>query len=205
MLVLVGTGPDAFKAFGDWLRLEHDRLPWYATRITALLAYLALSGSVVYGLLLSTGIADRIAHRAISVTLHRDLAGVGLRLALVHASVLMIDRAVPYVPIELVVPLIGPYRPVWVALGQLALGLSILVVASSYLRKRIGHRLWRLVHYATIVAWLAATTHGISTGTDSSTTWAMLMYTTSLAAVAGLLAIRVLFALIARRADTIGR
>ncbi len=52
--------------------------PWYVTRTTALLAYLAITGSVIYGLLLSTKILDRLTHRAVSFTFHQDLASIGL-------------------------------------------------------------------------------------------------------------------------------
>ncbi len=93
---------------------------------------------MVYGLLLSTKILDRIAHRAVSFTLHQDLSSIGLALALVHAAVLMIDRSVPYSPLEVVVPFSGPYRPLWVGVGQLTLALTLVVLLSFYVRKRIG-------------------------------------------------------------------
>ena len=32
----------------------------------------------------------------------------------------------------------GPYRPIWVGLGQLALGVSLLVYLRFYVRKRMG-------------------------------------------------------------------
>ena len=158
-------------------------LPWYVTRISALLAYLALTASVVYGLLLSTKLLDRIAHRAVSFTLHQDLASVGLALALVHAAVLMIDRSVPYTPLEVVVPFIGPYEPLWVGMGQVALGLTIAVLVSFYLRRRIGQKAWRQLHYVSFLAFLAATVHGLMAGTDSGAPWAFAGYVAAIATV----------------------
>jgi methionine sulfoxide reductase heme-binding subunit len=136
-----------------------------------LLAYLALSASTIYGLLLSTKILDRVSHRAISFTLHQDLAGIGLALALVHAAVLTIDRSVPYTPAELLVPFSGPYRPLWVGVGQLTLGLSLLVFLSFYARKRMGTNAWRRIHYASFVAFAGATAHGLMAGSDSGAGW----------------------------------
>ncbi len=52
-------------------------LPWYGIRIFGFLSYFALAGSVLYGLLLSSHLLDRVAHRAVSVTLHQDLAMSG--------------------------------------------------------------------------------------------------------------------------------
>jgi len=198
-IVVAGVGSQAADAVGSWFRDEYERLPWYLTRTTALLSYLALTGSVVYGLLLSTGILDRIAHRAVSFTLHQDLASIGLALALIHAAVLLIDRSVPFQPAELVVPFIGPYRPLWVAFGQLALILSCLVLFSFYVRRRIGQRTWRQLHYLSFLAFVAATAHGIMAGTDSGAGWVASGYTLAASVVTFLLAYRVVISLAARR------
>jgi DMSO/TMAO reductase YedYZ heme-binding membrane subunit len=201
IIVFAATSGAALDAVVGWLSLEHDRVPWYITRISALLAYLALTASVVYGLLLSTKLLDRIAHRAVSFTLHQDLASVGLALALVHAAVLMIDRSVPYTPLQVVVPFIGPYEPLWVGMGQIALGLTIAVLVSFYLRRRIGQKAWRQLHYVSFLAFLAATAHGLMAGTDSGAPWAFAGYVAAIAAVAFLLAYRIVMAMAARRAS----
>jgi methionine sulfoxide reductase heme-binding subunit len=199
IIVLAGTGAAALDAVVSWLNLEHDLLPWYITRVSALLAYLALTASVVYGLLLSTKLLDRIAHRAVSFTLHQDLASVGLALALVHVAVLMIDKSVPYTPLEVVVPFIGPYQPVWVAMGQLAMGLTIVVLGSFYVRRRIGQKAWRQLHYLSFMAFLAVTVHGLMAGSDSGEGWAFTMYLVATALVAFLFVYRIVTALAARR------
>jgi sulfoxide reductase heme-binding subunit YedZ len=203
LLVLTATVPAAAEYLLDWGRSEYLSLPWYVTRTSAVLSYLALTGSVVYGLMLSTGATDRIAHRAVSVTLHRDLAGVGLALALIHAAVLMLDRSVPYTPTEVVVPFAGPYRPLWVAFGQLALAGSIIVTLSTYVRGRIGHGAWRRIHKVAFLAWAMATIHGAMSGTDTGITLLALMYVSSAALVVGLTTTRVMLALLKRRADSI--
>lgn len=194
MLVLGSTAGRALDEVRGWLELEYERLPWYTTRITALLAYLALSGSVVYGLLLSTKILDRVTHRAVSYTLHGDLAGIGVALALVHAAVLALDRSVPYSLVELLVPFAGPYRPLWVGIGQLTLVLSLVVLLSFYVRKRIGQRTWRLVHYLSFVAFVGATAHGLMAGSDTSATWAYLGYLTIASLVLFLVTYRIILA-----------
>lgn len=193
-IVIVGTGGAALDAVSRWLTDEYERLPWYVTRTTALLAYLALCGSVVYGLLLSTGILDRIAQRTVSFTLHQDLAAIGVALALVHAAVLAIDRSVPYSLLELVVPFAGPYRPIWVGLGQIALGASLVVLLSFYVRKRIGQKSWRRLHYVSFLAFLAATAHGLMAGSDTQAAWVFWGYLVMTAIVVFLVTYRVLMA-----------
>ena len=204
-ILALGLAADAVATVAEWLTNERERLPWYVTRISAILAYLALTASVVYGLLLSTGLTDRIAHRAISLTLHRDLGGIGLALAIVHIGVLMLDRTVPYEPAELIVPFIGPYRPLWVAFGQLALASSIVVLASTYLRSRLSKGTWLRVHRIAFAAWAAGSAHGLMSGTDASDPVVALMYVVSATVVTALLATRIVLALTARRSDTLTR
>jgi DMSO/TMAO reductase YedYZ heme-binding membrane subunit len=194
-LVIGSTGGQALDAAARWFGQEYERLPWYVTRITALLAYLALGASTVYGLLLSTRILDRVTHRPVSYTLHQDLAGIGVALALVHAAVLMIDRSVAYSPLEVVVPFSGPYRPLWVGLGQLTLALCLLVLLSFHVRKRIGTRTWRSVHYLSFIAFVGATVHGLMAGSDTSADWVYAGYLTLTAIVAFLTTYRFVLAI----------
>lgn len=197
LVVLAFAGP-AIESIRSFLTVEHDRLPWYATRLLALLSYLAITGSVVYGLLLSTGIVDAIAHRTVSFTLHQDLSGIGLGLAMVHAAVLMIDTSVPYTPLEVLVPFAGPYEPFWVGIGQLSLYLTAIVMLSFYARKRIGQKRWRTLHYVTFLAFLGATFHGLMAGTDSSAPWAFGMYLAAATTVVFLTVYRMVLAIAAR-------
>ncbi len=198
-IVVAGTGASALDSATGWLRDEYQRLPWYVTRISALLAYLALTGAVVYGLLLSTKILDRIAHRAVSFTLHQDLSSIGLALALVHAAVLMIDRSVPYSPLEVIVPFSGPYRPLWVGFGQITLAITLLVLLSFYVKKRIGAPNWRRVHYLSFLAFVGATVHGLMAGTDTQATWVFVGYVLMSTIVVFLFVYRVVLAMAMRR------
>ncbi len=202
-VTLVVTGGGAIDAATTWLTTEQDRLPWYATRLLGLLSYLIITGSVVYGLLLSTGILDAIAHRTVSFTLHQDLSAIGLGLAMVHAAMLVLDRSVPFTVAEVLVPFIGPYRPLWVATGQVALYLSIVVVASFSLRKRLGQKRWRTLHYVTFLAFLAATAHGLMAGTDTAAPWAFWGYLVATAMVVFLTGYRLVLAVATRRGSAV--
>jgi len=199
VLVVGATAGRALDEVSGWVQAEYERLPWYVTRTTALLAYLALAASTVFGLLLSTKILDRVSHRPVSYTLHQDLAGIGVALALVHAATLMLDKSVPFSPAELVVPFTGPYRPLWVGLGQLTLGVSLLVLLSFYVRKRIGTRTWRSIHYLAFLAFIGATVHGLMAGSDTSAKWVYGGYLTLTAVVVFLTTYRIVLAVADRR------
>ncbi len=65
----------------------------------------------------------------------------------------------------------------------------LLIYVSFSLRRRIGVRNWRRLHYLTFAVFGAATVHGIAAGTD---TWAFGLYASSIAAVVSLTVWRVL-------------
>jgi predicted ferric reductase len=169
-IVLGGTASEAAQRLTPTLAAQPWNVTWDVSRILGFLAYLAIAGSVVYGLLLSTGLLDAIAHRPISFTLHQDLSGLGLALGMVHAAVLILDPAVPFSVIEAAVPFAAPYRSLWVGLGQVGLYVTAAVVASFYVRRRIGQRAWRLLHYVTFAAFVALTTHMLGSGSDPGLT-----------------------------------
>ena len=174
--VLVVTGPGAMRTIAEWLTVSQDSLPWYSSRALGFLGYWALTASVTYGLLLSTGILDAIAHRSVSFTLHQDLSAVGIALVALHGVVLTLDRFVQTSLFDIVVPFAGSYRPVWVGIGQLAFYLMLVVYVSFYARKQIGQRGWRMLHYTTFLAFVGGTVHGLMAGTDTSAPWALWSY-----------------------------
>jgi methionine sulfoxide reductase heme-binding subunit len=183
--------PDALRGLARVWEGNRASLPWLFERVFAYLAYLAMTGSVVYGLLLSTRLLDVIAHRPVTYTLHQDLASIGVGLAGVHGMLLGLDHSIGFSIAQILVPGLSSYQPVPVALGQVSLYLSMVVLGSFYVRRFIGRRAWRTLHYVTFLAFLGATVHGIAAGTDSGSAWAQLLYVGSAAVVAFLLAYRV--------------
>jgi sulfoxide reductase heme-binding subunit YedZ len=193
--VVVGTGPTAIAAAADWIGVHSESLAWYGSRLLGFLAYGALALSVIYGLLLSSGILDAIAHRAVSLTLHQDLSAIAIGLTALHGALLALDTFVPQTVRQLVIPFAGPYRTEWVGIGQVAFYVMLVVYGSFYVRRRLGQRGWRLLHYSTLLAFVGATVHGVMTGTDTPTAWATLTYVGASAAVTFLLLYRVVLSL----------
>ena len=191
-IVIGGTAPDAIRSVLATIAAHPENLPWYAERLMGFLAYFALAGSVVYGLLLSTKILDVLAHRPITFTLHQDLASIGLGLAAIHGTLLGLDHSVPFSLAQIAIPFAAPYQPLWVGVGQIAFYLSLAVVGSFYARRRIGQRAWRALHYLTFFAFTGATAHGLMSGTDSGAPWARWTYFGATVVVGLLLSYRVL-------------
>lgn len=201
-IVLGGTLPAVVHDLGVVWEANRSSLPWLLERLAAFLAYLALTGSVVYGLLLSTKLLDAIAHRPISFALHQDLAAIGLGLAGVHGALLGLDGKIRFSLQQIAVPGLAPFAPLAVAIGQLAFYVTLAVVASFYVRRRIGQRVWRALHVLTFLAFAGATAHGILAGTDSGAAWTWWMYSGSVAIVTFLFVYRLVSAIARRGVST---
>lgn len=194
-IVAGATVPDAARGLVNVVEANRASLPWLFERLFAFLAYLAMTGSVVYGLLLSTKLLDAIAHRPVSFSLHQDLAAIGLGLAGIHGVLLGLDSTVPFTLAQIVVPGLAPHAPLAVAAGQVALYLMAVVTMSFYVRRRIGQRAWRTLHYLTFLAFMGATVHGIAAGTDSGAGWAQGLYLGSAVVVGFLLTYRIVMSI----------
>jgi predicted ferric reductase len=79
------------------------------------------------------------------------------------------------------------------ALGIVALYLGIAIGISTLLRKHIGYKWWRRLHVLTLVIFALATIHGLGTGSDTQTPWALSIYLVSIAVVGALLCKRFFF------------
>jgi predicted ferric reductase len=190
-IVLGATLPGVATGLFTVLAANPSALPWLFERLFAWMGYLAITLSVVFGLLLSSKVLDALAHRPVNFTLHQELAAVGLGMAAIHGALLGVDATMPFSITQIVVPGQAPYAPLAVGVGQVALYLMALVTASFYVRRYIGHRAWRALHYLTFLAFAGSTAHGIAAGTDSGHVWAQWIYLVALTVVAFLLAYRI--------------
>lgn len=151
-------------------------VPWYVSRGLGVVAYVALTIEVLLGLSASTGVLARAIGRARLVELHRWLSALMLGAVAAHALVLLADGAVAFSIADLVVPFASSYRPLAVGLGVLAAYAVLVVHASFALRKWIGPRAWRKVHYLTFAVFVAATLHGLLAGSDARSLPARILY-----------------------------
>lgn len=165
---------------------------WYLSRATGFVAYLLLWGSVTWGLLLSTGTGRRWMRPPLLLDAHQFLSALGVGFACFHGLVLMGDRYVSFPLRAVILPFGGSYEPLLVAFGQLAAWLSLLLIASFHVRRHIGGRAWRRLHYASFAAFWLAVAHGLLLGTERTTVWANILYMMTTSVVTFLTFYRVL-------------
>jgi sulfoxide reductase heme-binding subunit YedZ len=169
-----------------------DHAYWYLVRSAGFSAYILLTFSMVWGLVLSNGFSHRLLAKPAVFEAHRVTSIFLLLLTAAHIVPLLFDSFTEWDAASLLVPFVSDYRPGWVGVGVLSLYLLVLLTASFYVRSRIGFRTWRALHFASFAAYLGATVHGLMAGSDSREPWALAVYGSSLALVLFLVNLRVL-------------
>ena len=164
---------------------------WYLTRGSGAVALVLLTASVVLGILTSLRVEGRAWPRFAIGGLHRNLTLISIVFVALHVVTTVADGYAPIGLKDAVVPFASPYRPVWLGLGAVAFDLLLALVVSSYLRGRIGIRMWRGVHWLAYASWPVALVHALGTGTDQRSTWLVALAAFSLLAVAGATLLRV--------------
>jgi predicted ferric reductase len=214
LLLLAATASGAFIAIlvlPYWLpglnaSLHGDspKMFWQLSRASAIVAYILLWFSMVFGLLITNKLARLWPGGPHAFNLHQHFSLLGLVFALFHGLILMGDRYLQFNLGQVMLPFASAnYRPLWVGLGQLNFYLMGLIVLSFYVRRRISPRVWRLIHIMGFIVYLMALLHGINSGTDASTVWARNLYWSSAGLLLFLFNYRVLAALSKPRSKTV--
>jgi sulfoxide reductase heme-binding subunit YedZ len=175
------------------VHLTTSPIDWYAARAAGVVAYVLLSVVVTLGLTMA-GRARLARWPKFAIeNVHRTggiLVGVFVT---IHVVTIAIDAYLPFPLASLVVPGIGRYRPLWVAFGIVAAELLLALAFTNHYRHRlIPHPVWRRFHYLNFAVWVAATVHGIGSGTDRNAVWLLAVYAAAAASVAGAIAWRFL-------------
>jgi len=169
-----------------------NAVTWDTARAGGLISYVLLTTAVCLGLVLRNRWQSTRWPRLVTNELHGYVSLLALVFIAVHVVAVAVDPFTHFGLSAVLVPFASHYRPVWMGLGIVALYLLLAVWVSSRLRRRIGHRLWRRIHVLAFAVYLAATLHGLGTGSDTRTIWGGALYTTSVALVGSLLAVRLL-------------
>ncbi|HTE85610.1 MAG TPA: ferric reductase-like transmembrane domain-containing protein [Dehalococcoidia bacterium] len=153
-----------------------DHAFWYLSRAAGLTAYLLLALSVCLGLLVRTRIMDWLAARWRWFDLHQFTALLALAFVLLHVFSLLGDHYIGFTMDQLLIPFASPYRTVSVAGGVIALYLMLVVVATFWVRRLIGYRAWRAIHYVTFTLFILSLLHGLFSGSDTGELWTTALY-----------------------------
>jgi len=163
-------------------------ITWDIARAGGFTAYILLTLAVIVGLALSTQIQSPSRWpRLLNSELHNFLTLTSTIFLVVHVLATWVDPFTKFSWNEILIPLTSHYRPEWMAFGIVALYLGIAIGISTWLRPHIGYKLWRQLHVLTLGVFALATIHGIGTGSDTQTPWALGIYVVSSVLIGSLL------------------
>ena len=151
---------------------------WLGIRASGITTWGLLTAVVLWGILLKTQILGRVASPMRLLDLHRWLGAVALGFLLVHMALLLIDPAVHFTPLQILIPGMAPWETLAVALGTIAFWLLIPVSFLGRLRAKmglVGNRWFKRAHLLAYAAWPFATAHYVLAGTDALAEWSLAM------------------------------
>ena len=152
-------------------QIMNTQVLWFATRGAGIVSLILFSAVACLGLLTVARTQSMRWPRFLTVELHRNLALLSVAFLALHIATAILDPFTSLGIASAVIPLASPYRPVAVGLGVISVDLVLALIVTSLLRKRIGHRIWRAVHWSAYAAWPMAVAHTMTAGTDAFAGW----------------------------------
>lgn len=156
---------------------------WYVTRGAGATTMLLLTASVVLGIGEERGWRVAGSPRYAVAALHRTISMLAMSMLAVHIATTILDPFPKIGVAAAFVPFATNYRPLWMGFGAVAADLLVALIITSVMRRRLGYRAWRAVHWAAYVSWPVAILHGLGTGSDTRATWMLALTLASVAAV----------------------
>lgn len=171
---------------------------WYFARAAGFVSLLLLAAAVGSGLIVTMRWRNHRWPAFVTDELHSYLVVVTYVFIVIHVLTILFDPFTKFSLADVLVPFVATYKSVWMGLGICAFELSVALGASVYLRKLIGYRAWRVLHFGTYAVFPLTLLHGLGTGTDTRSWWAIALYAVSGFVVTTLALMRLQEALAAR-------
>jgi methionine sulfoxide reductase heme-binding subunit len=140
-------------------------LAWLVARASGLVAFGLLTLSMWLGLAMSTRLLGPRRQKAL-FGWHRTLVWTALSMVGLHMAAVLADPLLHFGLPAVLVPLAAPWKPVGVAAGVTGGWLALALALSFRAKKWVGHRWWRLLHYASFGAFALFLGHALAVGTD---------------------------------------
>jgi ferredoxin-NADP reductase len=144
---------------------------WLASRASGLIALALITLSVLIGLLMAAKLSRKPAVNRVLGSIHEHAALAGLVAIAIHGITLLGDHWLHPGIVGITVPFAIDHKPAYVGLGIIGGYLAAALGLSFYLRNRIGAKLWRKAHRATILVYVLSVVHTLGAGTDAGTLW----------------------------------
>jgi sulfoxide reductase heme-binding subunit YedZ len=164
---------------------------WYVTRGTGAVALVLLTLGLVLGVVGPTGLRTHRWPRFVVAGLHRNVTLLAVVFVALHVVTTIVDGFAPIGFRDALIPFLSPYRPLWLGLGTVAFDLLLALVVTSIVRRRVGYRIWWVVHWLAYLTWPVAMLHSLGTGTDARLGWMTVLAAVCASAVVAAVLFRV--------------
>ncbi len=144
---------------------------WLASRSSGIVALLAISISVIIGLMMANSLPRKPGAKRQLLAVHESTALAGLIAIAIHGVTLLGDAYLHPTITQIAIPFTISYRPFYTGLGIIAGWSAAFLGLSFYARRWFGARRWRTIHRATIGVWALAVIHTLGSGTDATQLW----------------------------------
>lgn len=144
---------------------------WALGRGTGVAALVLFTAAVVLGVVTRSGRALPGLPRFSVTLVHRNVSLFATAFLVVHVVALLFDPYAQLTLLDTVVPFFGSFEPFWQGLGTLGLDLTVAVALTGMLRRHVGRRVFRAVHWGAYLLWPVALAHAIGNGTNGTDAW----------------------------------
>lgn len=167
---------------------------WLASRASGLVALVLVTVSVGLGLMMAGKVMRRPGLSKKLLAIHEQTALAGLVAIAVHGIALLGDPWLAPGVVGVTVPFAMSFKTAFTGLGVIGGYLAALLGLSYYVRRRVGAKLWRKAHRATVLVYLLGLVHAIGAGTDATAVWFRWWVIATTPVIGGLFVYRVISA-----------
>lgn len=166
MLVLSAGGIVVFLLGSVLAGWSLSPTSWYIARASGITLYLLSWLMVMSGLSHGSRLFRTSGSRSLILSLHAYVFHLWYGMLAIHMLSLVSDPTIFFGVKELLVPFRSDWREPWTGLGTLAAIGGILVGASAAVRRVLGYRAWKALHWLSLPVFVMALAHGLGAGTD---------------------------------------
>jgi ferredoxin-NADP reductase len=170
------------------LDFSDPQIWWFLTRASAVVAWVLLTLTAVWGILLKTRILRGADNPEWLKITHRYISGLAMAMVALHIVTLVLDDYIDFGWADVLIPFAASFEPLPVALGVSAFWLLVAIQATALLAKWLPETLWKAIHLSSYGVLLLVALHSGLVGSDVGTPWytavsLVLITTATLAAV----------------------
>jgi methionine sulfoxide reductase heme-binding subunit len=178
-----------------------EQFPWLFSRAAGILAFILLTASSSFGLIISSRSFQKIFSGADAYEFHRTISILSVFAIVAHFVSLLFDRFFGLTVLDALLPFHfaregatsagGFDLRLPIAFGIIAFYLIVLLVVTAEYRSKMPPKTWRIVHYASFAAYPLFLLHGFMSGTDSQEGWMRAIYALSATIMIVLIVVRI--------------